>query len=216
MSTPVCVANAVADALGVTAIDLPLSPAKLAAFLHPVEVEPAGRADAASQGHGRALRGAGQVTIPGDPQGVWTMLLDADVLGSLIPGCQRIDRESPTQFRAEVLIGIGPVKGLYRADIALSDLDPPHAVTLTGSAIGALGFGRGTGRILLTQTRGATRLQYEYTAHIGGKLAAVGDRLLDGATRLLIGQFFSALRRRRKGWSLGLVGRLKAVLRRRR
>jgi len=216
MSTPVCVANAVADALGVTAIDLPLSPAKLAAFLHPVEVEPAGRGDAAPQGHGRALRGAGQVAIPGEPQEIWTMLLDADVLGGLIPGCQRIDRKSPTQFRAEVLVGVGPVKGRYRVDIALSDLDPPHAVTLTGSAIGALGFARGTGRILLAQTRGATRLQYEYTAHIGGKLAAVAARLLDGAARLLIGQFFSALRHRRKGRSLGLVGRLQAVLRRRR
>jgi len=59
-------------------------------------------------------------------------------------------------------------------------------------------------------------LQYEYTAHIGGKLAAVGDRLLDGAARLLIGQFFSTLRRRRKGWSPGLVGRLQGALRRRR
>jgi 2-furoyl-CoA dehydrogenase large subunit len=216
MSTPVCVANAVADALGVAAIDLPLSPAKLAAFLHPVEIEPAGRGDAAPQGRGRALRGAGQVTILGDPQGVWTMLLDADVLGALIPGCQGIDRESPTQFRAEVLIGIGPVKGRYRVDIALSDLDPPHAATLTGSAIGALGFGRGTGRILLAQARGATRLEYEYTAHIGGKLAAVGDRLLDGAARLLIGQFFSALRRRREGRPLGLIARLQAALRRHR
>jgi 2-furoyl-CoA dehydrogenase large subunit len=144
------------------------------------------------------------------------MLLDADVLGALIPGCQGIDRESPTHFRADVLIGIGPVKGRYRADIALSDLDPPHAVTLTGSAIGALGFGRGTGRILLAEARGATRLQYEYTAYIGGKLAAVGDRLLDGAARLLIGQFFLALRRRRKGRPLGLFGRLQAALRRRR
>jgi 2-furoyl-CoA dehydrogenase large subunit len=215
MSTPVCVANAVADALGVAEIDLPLSPAKLAAFLHPVEVEPAGRGEPAAQGHGRALRGTGQVIIPGDPQAVFSMLLDADALGALIPGCQRIERESPTQFRAEVLIGVGPVKGRYRVAIALSDLEPPHAVTLTGSAIGALGFGRGSGRILLAQTHGATRLQYEYAAQIGGKLAAVGDRLLDGAARLLIGQFFSALRRRRNGRPLGVVGRLQAALRRR-
>jgi 2-furoyl-CoA dehydrogenase large subunit len=214
MSTPVCVANAVADALGVAEIDLPLSPAKLATFLHPVEVKPAGRGDAPPVGSRRALRGAGQAVIPGDPQAVFAMLLDVDALGALIPGCQGIDRESPTQFRADVLIGIGPVKGRYRVDISLSDLEPPHALTLTGSATGALGFGRGYGRILLAEAAGATRLQYEYTAHIGGKLAAVGDRLLDGAARLLIGQFFSALRRRRGG-ARGLVGRLQAALRRR-
>ena len=215
MSTPVCVANAVADALGLAEIDLPLSPAKLAAFLHPREVKPAGRAEAPPAGAGRALRGAGHVVIPRDPQAVWTMLLDPDVLGALIPGCQGIDRGSPTQFRAEVLIGIGPVKGRYRVDIALSDLDPPHAMTLTGSAIGALGVGRGSGRIWLAEARGGTQVQYEYAAHIGGKLAAVGDRLLDGAARLLIGQFFSALRRQGNGRRLGLVGRLQAALRRR-
>jgi 2-furoyl-CoA dehydrogenase large subunit len=215
MSTPVCVANAVADALGVAEIDLPLSPAKLAAFLHPVEAKPAGRGDASPVGPGRALRGAGQEIIPGDPQTVFTMLLDVNVLGSLIPGCQGIDQESPTQFRAEVLIGIGPVKGRYRVNISLSNLEPPHAVTLTGSATGALGFGRGHGRIVLAEDAGTTRLQYEYTAHIGGKLAAIGDRLLDGAARVLIGQFFSALRRRRGGRPRGLVGRLQAAWRRR-
>jgi 2-furoyl-CoA dehydrogenase large subunit len=215
MSTPVCVANAVADALGVAAIDLPLTPAKLAALLQPAEVEPGGRGDTPPVGIGRARRGTGQVIIPGDPQAVFATLLDVAVLGTLIPGCQGIERTSPTQFRAEVLIGIGPVKGRYQVDLSLSDLEPPHAVTLTGSAIGALGFGRGHGRILLAEDAGGTRLQYEYTAHIGGKLAAVGDRLLDGATRLLIGQFFSALRRRRGRRPQGLVGRLRATLRRR-
>jgi 2-furoyl-CoA dehydrogenase large subunit len=78
-----------------------------------------------------------------------------------------------------------------------------------------LGFGRGQGRILLAEDADGTRLQYEYTAHIGGKLAAVGDRLLDGAARVLIGQFFSELRRRRGGRPQGLVGRLQATLRRR-
>ena len=100
------------------------------------------------------------------------------------------------------------MKGRYQVDLSLSDLEPPHAVTLTGSATGALGFGRGVGRILLAEDPGGTRLRYEYTAHIGGKLAAVGDRLLDGAARLLIGQFFSALRRRRGGRPRGFVGRL--------
>jgi len=216
MSTPVCVANAVADALGLSEIDLPLSPAKLAAFLHPAEGESADRGRAALLGGGRALRGTGLVIIPADPQTVWAMLLDPDVLGAIIPGCQAIEKESPTRFHAEVLFGIGPVKGRYRVDITLGDLDPPRAVTLTGSAIGALGFGRGSGRIWLAGEPLATQLHYEYAGRIGGKLAAVGDRLLDGAARFLIGQFFAALRRRAAGRPHGLIGRLQAVLRRRR
>jgi 2-furoyl-CoA dehydrogenase large subunit len=214
MSTPVCVANAVADALGISEIDLPLTPAKLAAFLHPAEDESADRPPPLRGG--RALRGTGHVMIPAHPQTVWAMLLDPDVLGAIIPGCQDIEKESPTRLRADVLIGIGPVKGRYRVDITLGDLDPPRAVTLTGSAIGALGFGRGSGRILLAGEPLATQLQYEYAVRIGGKLAAVGDRLLDGAARFLIGQFFAALRRRATGRPHGLIGRLQAALRRRR
>jgi 2-furoyl-CoA dehydrogenase large subunit len=217
MSTPVCVANAVADALSVAEIDLPLSPAKLAGFLHAADARPprSGAATVSAGANGRALHGAGQAIIPGGPQATWETLLDADALAALIPGCQSVDKRSPTHLQAEVLIGIGPVKGRYRVNVELSDLDPPHAVTITGSAIGALGFGRGTGRVVLKEDHGSTRLQYDYRASIGGKLAAVGDRLLDGAARLLIRQFFAALARRVGGTPRGVLGRLQAALRRR-
>ena len=97
-------------------------------------------------------------------------------------------------------IGIGPVKGRYRADVKLSDLDPPHAVTLGGSAEGALGFGGGEGRITLAPTdNGGTAIRYVYEAAIGGKVASIGGRLLDGAARVIIGQFFAALARKAGG-----------------
>ena len=70
----------------------------------------------------------------------------------VIPGCHSVEKISDTHFRADVTIGIGPVKGRYRAEVKLSDLDPPHAVTLGGSAEGALGFGGGEGRITLHPT----------------------------------------------------------------
>ncbi len=101
-------------------------------------------------------------------------------------------------------IGIGPVKGRYRAEVKLSDLDPPHAVTLSGSAEGGLGFGSGEGRITLTpDDAGGTMLDYRYDAAIGGKVASIGGRLLDGAARVIIGQFFSALARHAGGKSSG-------------
>jgi 2-furoyl-CoA dehydrogenase large subunit len=124
------------------------------------------------------------------------MLLDPNTLQAVIPGCHRVEKISDTHFRADVTIGIGPVKGLYRADVRLSDLDPPHAVTLGGSAEGALGFGGGEGWLTLApDQKGGTTLEYQYSAAIGGKVASIGGRLLDGAARVIIGQFFSALAR---------------------
>jgi 2-furoyl-CoA dehydrogenase large subunit len=86
------------------------------------------------------------------------------------------------------------VKGRYRAEVKLSDLDPPRAVTLGGSAEGALGFGSGEGHITLRPIEsGGTAIRYVYNATIGGKVASIAGRLLDGAARVIIGQFFTSL-----------------------
>jgi 2-furoyl-CoA dehydrogenase large subunit len=127
------------------------------------------------------------------------MLLDPATLQAVIPGCHTVEKISDTHFRADVTIGVGPVKGRYRAEVMLSDLDAPRAVTLGGSAEGALGFGNGEGRITLTPEHAGTVVRYEYDAAIGGKVASIGGRLLDGAARVIIGQFFSALARQAGG-----------------
>jgi 2-furoyl-CoA dehydrogenase large subunit len=131
---------------------------------------------------------------------VWAMLLDPATLQAVIPGCHHVEKISDTHFRAEVTLGIGPVKGRYRAEVRLSDLDPPHAVTLGGSAEGALGFGGGEGRITLASIEnGGTSIRYVYEVAIGGKVASIGGRLLDGAARVIIGQFFASLARQAGG-----------------
>ncbi|HLL29134.1 MAG TPA: molybdopterin cofactor-binding domain-containing protein [Xanthobacteraceae bacterium] len=199
MSTPVCIANAVADALGAAALDLPLTPAKLSAFVHGKEKErPAAAREEAPRG-ARALSGNGEVEIAVPPEKAWAMLLDVDTLAAVIPGAHAVEKVSEREFRADVTIGVGPVKGRYRAKVKLSDLDPPRAVTLSGEATGALGFGRGQGRVTLTPEESGTRISYSYEAEIGGKVAAVGGRLLDGAARLIIRQFFAAFARRAGG-----------------
>ena len=128
------------------------------------------------------------------------MLLAPNTLQAVSPGCHSVEKISDTHFCADVTIGIGPVKGRYRAEVRLSDLDPPHAVTLGGSAEGSLGFGGGEGRITLTPGQdGGTTLDYKYNAAIGGKIASIGGRLLDGAARVIIGQFFAGLARHAGG-----------------
>jgi 2-furoyl-CoA dehydrogenase large subunit len=166
---------------------------------------PAGEARAA----GRALRGQGETKIAAAPQDVWNMLLDPQTLASIIPGAHRVEQISCTHFSAEVTLGVGPVTGRYKADIKLSDLVAPQSVTLTGRVVGALGDGGGTGRIVLTPTHdGGTTLKYGYDAEIGGKLAAIGGRLLDGAAKLVIRQFFVALARKTGGARPGFFARL--------
>jgi len=215
MSTPVCLANAVADALGIAEIDLPLTPAKIAAHLHGVECQQRRpQAAPARKVQGRALHGSGEARVSAAPQAVWAMLLDPNTLAAIIPGCHGVTKVSDTHFRAEVTLGVGPVSGRYKADIALSDLDPPKAVTLSGSVVGALGDGRGAGRITLTPTDdGGALLSYDYDAEIGGKVASIGGRLLDGAAKIVIRQFFEALARhaggpRQRGWLARLLARL--------
>ena len=203
MSTPVCLANAVADALGIAAINLPLTPAKIASFLHGEEKprrhgKPAPAS--ATKGSGRALHGQGEAHVAASPEAVWQMLLDADTLASIIPGAHGVEKLSDTHFKAEVTLGVGPVTGRYKADIQLSELVRPQSVTLTGVVTGALGDGRGAGRIRLTPAdNGGTTLSYDYDAEIGGKVASIGGRLLDGAAKMVIRQFFAALARRTGG-----------------
>jgi 2-furoyl-CoA dehydrogenase large subunit len=197
MSTPVCIANAVADGMGLDQVQLPLIPSTLSAHLHGAESTPKNqpaRSSAPKAGE-RQLFGEGSATVAAPRQAVWDMLLDPKTLEAIVPGAHGIQKVSDTHFRADVTLGVGPVKGRYKAEIRLTDLVPPSSVTLTGETSGALGFGGGTGFVTLEEANGVTTIRYRYEAGLGGKVASVGGRLLDGAARFVIGQFFSALAR---------------------
>ena len=199
MSTPVCIANAVADALGATDVELPLAPARFSEIIRGREIAAPANSSASAPktgGADRRLRGEGSASVSAAPDKVWAMLLDPATLKAAIPGCRHVERIDDSRFRADVTIGIGPVKGRYRAEVTLSEPDPPRAVTLGGRAEGALGFGEGEGRITLAPNdRGGTTVRYVYDAAIGGKIATIGSRLLDGAARVVVGEFFAGLAR---------------------
>jgi 2-furoyl-CoA dehydrogenase large subunit len=225
MSTPVCIANAIADATGVEDLTLPLSPSKISALIHADEkpsIRPKRDVKPLKAREGeRALSGEGSAEVSATREEIWAMLLDPRTLEAIIPGAHKVEKVSDTHFRADVTLGVGPVKGRYRADIELSDMVEPEAVTLSGGTEGALGSGRGQGRITLTETENGTRVSYSYEAGIGGKVASIGGRLLDGAARVVIGQFFQSLARyagRGKAAgtpSSGLMARLRSLLGRR-
>ena len=195
MSTPVCLANAVCDALGIENIKLPLTPTKLSALIDIDEPPPPAELAVPTEvkDAGRPIAGSGEALVPAAPEAVWHALLDPDELAAVIPGCHRLDRTGENAYRAEVSLGVGPVRGRFQAVVLLSDLTPPSAATLSGELNGPLGSSRGGGRIRLTAEAGGTRIAYDYKVTVTGKVAAVGGRLIESATKVLAEQFFQRL-----------------------
>jgi 2-furoyl-CoA dehydrogenase large subunit len=199
MLTPAAIANAVADALGRDDITLPLNRNRIWALAngrdaHAKRVAPAATTEAPKpQG---ALTGEGEVLISAPVAEVWKRLIDPDELAAIVPGCQKLTQDAPDHYTAQVIIGVAGIRGVYDAQIEMRDKREPRSVRLVGKATGALGFGSGSGIVTLTPEGGKTRLSYVYGADVGGKVSAVGQRMLGSVTRLLIGQFFRALETR--------------------
>ena len=115
------------------------------------------------------------------------------MLARAIPGCHQLDQVGPNDYRADVSLGVGIIKGRFSARVALSDLDPPRGATMSGGLEGPLGISVGSGRVRLAPQGAGTQIDYDYVIEISGKAAAVGARMLDGATKVLINQFFQRL-----------------------
>lgn len=203
MSTPVCIANAVADALGVRDVELPLTPAKVLALIG-IDDPPPSRPRAAAPeaipaGAGKALTASGEVELAATPEDVFRVLLDPRALAQVIPGCHALERVGDNRYRADVTVGVGMVKARYAAEIELSELDPPRSLRLAGSGLSTLGAARGSGVVRLVPTGAGTRLSYDYSAEVSGKVAAVGGRMLEGAARIVLKQLFEQLGRQAAG-----------------
>jgi carbon monoxide dehydrogenase subunit G len=122
---------------------------------------------------------------------VWMALNDPDILRQSIPGCDSLEKVSDTEFTAKVTLKIGPVKASFNGKVMLSDLDPPNGYTITGSGSGgAAGFAKGGAKVHLQEDGNATVLNYDAKADIGGKLAQLGGRLIEGTAKKLAAEFF--------------------------
>ena len=134
---------------------------------------------------------SGEHRIDAPREAVWAALNDPEVLKQAIPGCERIEKTSDTEFNATVKAKVGPVSAKFAGVVRLSDLDPPKGYTISGEGKGgAAGFAKGGAKIRLEEDGTATVLHYEVDAQVGGKLAQIGSRLIDGTARKLAGEFF--------------------------
>src|SRR6201985_1999758 len=138
-----------------------------------------------------AMTMSGEVQLNAAREEVYKKLNDPEVLKSCIPGCEQLDKLSDTELQAVATTKIGPVKAKFKGKVTLSDLDPPHGYKISGQGDGGVGgFGKGAATVKLTPKDGGTLLTYEVEAQIGGKLAQLGQRLINGAAKKVADDFF--------------------------
>jgi carbon monoxide dehydrogenase subunit G len=138
-----------------------------------------------------AMTMTGEVQLPATRDVVWQKLNDAEVLKACIPGCEELSKDSDTEFRAIAVTKIGPVKARFKGRVQLTDLDPPNGYRISGEGDGGVaGFAKGGATVNLTDKDGGTLLTYNLEAQIGGKLAQLGQRLVNGAAKKVADEFF--------------------------
>jgi carbon monoxide dehydrogenase subunit G len=134
----------------------------------------------------------GEVQLPAAREAVWAKLNDPEVLKACIPGCETLEMLSEHEFQAVATNKIGPVKARFKGKVRLSDLDPPNGYRISGEGDGGVaGFAKGGATVKLEPKDGGTLLVYNVEAQIGGKLAQLGQRLVNGAAKKLADQFFA-------------------------
>lgn len=122
---------------------------------------------------------------------VFAALNDTEILAQAIPGCESLEKMSDTEFAASVTAKVGPVKAKFKGQVTLSDINPPVGYTISGEGKGgAAGFAKGGATITLAEDGDGTLMTYVVHADVGGKLAQLGARLIEGSSKKLAGEFF--------------------------
>lgn len=130
--------------------------------------------------------------IAAPPSEVWAALLDADVLKACVPGCEEMTGSPETGFEAVVVQKVGPVKARFTGIVQISDRVEPVSLTISGEGKGgAAGFAKGGAKVTLAEGGPGTILTYEVEANVGGKLAQLGSRIIDGFARKMAEEFFT-------------------------
>ncbi|MBL41257.1 MAG: carbon monoxide dehydrogenase [Rhodospirillaceae bacterium] len=135
---------------------------------------------------------SGEHKIKASKQEVWNNLNDPEVLKEAIPGCESIEKTSENELIATVKAKVGPVSAKFNGKVTLSNINPPSSYTISGEGQGGpAGFGKGSANVSLEEEdENTTILRFSATAQVGGKLAQIGTRLVDGAAKKIAGQFF--------------------------
>ncbi|MCA6121303.1 carbon monoxide dehydrogenase subunit G [Bradyrhizobium sp. WSM 1704] len=139
-----------------------------------------------------AMTMMGEIELAAPREVVWAKLNDPSVLKVCIPGCEELEPTEDGGFRAVARMKVGPVSARFKGRVALSDLDPPNGYRISGEGEGGVaGFAKGGATVALADKDGGTLLSYSVQAQIGGKLAQLGQRLINGTAKKLADEFFA-------------------------
>jgi uncharacterized protein len=132
---------------------------------------------------------------------VFAAMVDPAILQKCIPGCEQMEKTAENQYNAKLTAGVGPVKGVFTATISLQDITAPSHYKLVVEGKGQPGFVKGSGELNLTDDEGGTSIQYTGEVNVGGLLASVGQRMIQGAANMMAGRFFASLEQEAKTYS---------------
>ncbi|MEJ2733837.1 MAG: carbon monoxide dehydrogenase subunit G [Anaerolineae bacterium] len=136
----------------------------------------------------------GEYIFDGPREAVWEIVRDPEVLATALPGTQSLEQVSENEYAGKMHVRIGPVSGIFAGKIVVSDEVPPESCTLSVEGRGAPGFANGTGHVRLAEQEGdKTLLKYDGEMQVGGRIASVGQRLIDTASKSMIGQGLESL-----------------------
>jgi carbon monoxide dehydrogenase subunit G len=144
----------------------------------------------------------GSQIIPASQQAVWDGLNSPDVLKKCLPGCESVELVSPNVFKVIITAAIGPLKAKFNGTLNVTEANAPHSCVLIFEGQGgAVGFGKGSSSVTLKPVDGGTELTYSAQAHVGGKLAQIGSRLIDSVAKKMSDDFFKAFNKELGGLS---------------
>ena len=136
---------------------------------------------------------AGEYIFDAPQDVVWDALQDPEVLAAVMPGCEKLELVGEDEYEGILKIKIGPVQGKFQGNVKLEDINKPDSYSITVDGKGAPGFMRGNGGVKLTGQGDTTLLEYEGEAQVGGKIASVGQRLLDSSAKAIVKQSLEGL-----------------------
>jgi hypothetical protein len=135
----------------------------------------------------------GTATLPFAAERVWNALLDPATMAACVPGCETMEETGPDAFRLALKIGVGAVSGQYEGHMHITEKSAPTRYAVAFEGGGAQGFVRGTGSAALQNGNGSTTVAYACEVEVGGLVASVGHRMLEGVAKFLIKQMFRKL-----------------------
>ena len=127
------------------------------------------------------------------PEEVWAVLMDPSAIQACLRGCRELRPLGDNRYQADISIGVGAVSGTFSATVTLSDQSPPESYRISVDATGKPGFARGSADVHLKRVDSGTEVQVSASAEVGGLIARVGQRLIEGVARMTIAGFFSCL-----------------------